>query len=212
MEFEAVTFATKKLDSVKSFYKETLGLRVTHETTSQVTILVGSTLVTFEQFEDDGEPFYHYAINIPSNKLQEAKMWLEKRVTLLQHEGKNVVPFPRWNAEALYFEDPAGNIVEWIARHNLNQTTSEPFVPSEQLLYVSEVGIVTADLGEQTKLFESLGYPVWDQGTEHFRAIGDEHGLFITVTKDRQWFMSERVSDFFPLEVMTKSNGKLYFY
>ncbi|WP_017727849.1 VOC family protein [Halalkalibacterium ligniniphilum] len=210
MEFEGVTFSTTKLERLKAFYTKTLELPLTHETAEDFSVLVGHTLLTFEAYEGEGDPFYHFAMNIPSNKVNEAKTWLEQRVTLKEYKNNPIVSFKSWNAHALYFEDPAGNIVELIARHNLNQRIDVPF-DSQALQCISEVGIVTCDLDAQTKQFERMGVPVWDQGSEHFRALGNENGLFIAVSDNRLWFMSERKSELYPLTIQTRTNGKLVF-
>ena len=60
-----------------------------------------------------GKPFYHYAINIPANKIEEAKDWLSNRVRLLWMEDykDDIADFVNWHAKSIYFYDPAGNIV-----------------------------------------------------------------------------------------------------
>jgi hypothetical protein len=44
----------------------------------------------------------------------------------------------------------------------------------------------------------------------HFRAIGDDEGLFIVVPENRTWFATRKPSIIFPMEVSFVNNNKLY--
>jgi hypothetical protein len=84
-----------------------------------------------------------------------------------------------------YFYDPAGNIVELIARFDLDNNTSETF-SSHQFLSVNEVGLVFTDENfeeEIMSLQDSYSLPNFDKQPPlpKFRAIGDDHGLFVVV-------------------------------
>jgi len=89
---------------------------------------------------------YHYAFNIPSNKGEEALAWLKEWVEILDWNREDLVDFSDWNATAIYFYDKDKNIVEFIARKNLNINTVSTF-NSNQVLEVSE-------MGHQQKMFE----------------------------------------------------------
>ena len=51
------------------------------------------------------QPFYHYAINIPANKIEEAKAWLSNKVKLLWMEDykNDIADFVNWRAKSVYF-------------------------------------------------------------------------------------------------------------
>ena len=106
---------------------------------------------------------------------------------MLRHEGSPVVPFPFWNAHATYFRDPAGNVLELIARHDLALDDPYPFGPAG-LHAVSEVGLPTLDVGAAVDALERLGIPRYSGDRRSFAAMGDIDGLFIVVPRGRVWF------------------------
>lgn len=82
---------------------------------------------------------YHFAINVPQNQFEDAVTWLSDRVELLSdtETGDSEIFFEDWNAHAVYCLDPAGNLLELIARHDLSNDSDRPF-GSENFLEVSE--------------------------------------------------------------------------
>ena len=73
------------------------------------------------------------------------------------------VPFEMWRARAAYYFDPAGNLVELIARER---------APGDQLLIeVSEVGLPVADVGAAVEFLESESdLPHFSGDRENFSA------------------------------------------
>ncbi|WP_341480091.1 ring-cleaving dioxygenase [Paenibacillus dendrobii] len=207
--FEEIKLKTAELVTLKQFYQDTLGVPVIAEEDGLFSLRIGDTLLTFEQAAE-GQPFYHYAFNIPENQFKEAKAWLSNRVTLNREEGEDEADFESWNASAVYFEDPAGNIVELIARHNLNNASGEPF-NANSLLCVSEIGIVRDDVRLFVEELQSKGFPKWREGNDGFVPVGDEHGLLIVVKKDRRWFFAEKDSEIFPLSISIRGKGIMEF-
>ncbi|WP_341277794.1 VOC family protein [Paenibacillus sp. FSL H8-0537] len=211
MKFEHITLWTRRLDALYSFYNEQLGFQVLDRNEQSFTTVIGSTKLTFRATTDQTKPFYHFAINIPENKLAEAKRWLKGKVTLIEEEGRDEVFFASWDAGAVYFADPAGNIVEFIARHQLKNGTEHPFSFSD-CLEVSELGIVAAEVIPVVRELNALGIPNWREDSEGLTPVGDEHGLFIVVKQFRKWYFSGgRQAQFYPAEVVIASLGRLEF-
>ena len=104
---------------------------------------VGETDIIFRQATGPVNPYYHFAINIPANKIEEARDWLSGKVELIWMEDykSDIADFVTWHARSVYFFDVAGNIVELIARFDLDNATKEPF-SANQFLSVSEAGLV----------------------------------------------------------------------
>jgi catechol-2,3-dioxygenase len=162
-----------------------------------LTFQAGTTALTFIQTEEqESQPFYHFAFNIPENKLPLAKEWLAKRTPLALRDGEAVFHFPNWNAHSIYFWDPAGNLGELIARHNLPNARSGAFTP-EEILHASEIGLVVEDVPAAVRELKSrLGLPTYRQGSNVFEPVGDEHRLLIVAQKGRPWM--HRASEIFP--------------
>jgi catechol-2,3-dioxygenase len=132
----------------------------------------------------------HFAVNVPPERFEEAVAWARAQTALLQED----VAFPLWRARAAYYFDPAGNLVELIARER---------APGDELLIeVSEVGLPVEDVGAAADFLEAeLGLPHFSGDRESFSAMGDDRGLFILVPVGREWLFTDRPSGDAPVAV-----------
>jgi catechol-2,3-dioxygenase len=147
----------------------------------------GSSVV---RFEPGPATCSHFAVNVPPDRFEEAVAWARGQASLIQDD----VPFPLWRARAAYYFDPAGNLVELIAR--------ERAPGAELLIEVSEVGLPVADVGAAVAFFEAeLELPHFSGDRESFSAVGDDHGLFILVPVGRAWLFTDRPSGDAPVRV-----------
>src|SRR5262249_48564307 len=118
MRIDELHLWSGNLATQHSFYANLLGLPVVSRMENKVVFQAGGSLLTFQQARNGWDGFYHFAFNIPENQFLEARDWLSTRVALIQdRQGKDTFKFVAWQADAMYFYDPAGNIVEFIARH-----------------------------------------------------------------------------------------------
>lgn len=112
-------------------YTERLGFALAEITGHSITIVAGETRLTFVGEEEEKVlPSYHFAMNIPENQIREAKSWLLAKgcqvlsAAPLPYPGiqanNNIAYFEGTDAHAFYFEDPSGNLVEFIARHRMD--------------------------------------------------------------------------------------------
>lgn len=194
---------TNQLKAQRQFYTEVLGLSVVDEVEGQwFAVQIGGSRLIFQQAADNG--IYHFALNIPSNQFAEAKTWVSHRLPLItDNSGADEFDFRNWNAHAVYFYDPAGNIVELIARHNLNNDAERPFDP-QSLLCISEVGLATEDVPAFTQRVRSqLGIQVYRRSeSKEFTAVGDENGLLIAVKAGRVWYPDTgKIAQLLPITV-----------
>jgi catechol 2,3-dioxygenase-like lactoylglutathione lyase family enzyme len=199
--------ATHLLPEMTRFYRDAIGFAVVAESRDAVTLAAGASLLTFERAADGSRPFYHFAFNIPENKIEGARAWLGRRATLLLdwRSGDDVTFFPNWNAHAVYCHDPAGNLVELIARHTLANTAPGEFSLAD-VLYASEIGLVPPDPA-----------PVFAEIRRHFGLmpyldsptfLGDESGLIIVFGQDWKWLPERRVSGIVcPTEIVLRHFG-----
>jgi catechol-2,3-dioxygenase len=191
-----VRLRTVPLEAQREFYAERLGLPLEDNGADAFTVRAGSSLLRFERAEE-GEPTYHFAFNVPANRFAESKAWIAERAELVTHEGDDEFDFSSWNAHAVYFFDPAGNIVELISRHGLSNAADAP-----ALLEISEMGMPTSDVPALVEAIESgLGLELYDGGGDTFAALGDERGLLIVVRSGRTWFPEAGEGRPWPLEL-----------
>jgi hypothetical protein len=199
MLIEKLVLQTADIEGLKSFYGTTLGMELRAISKSGFAIRAGSSQLEFVQAKKGTQPSYHFAFNIPCNQLQEAVTWLNDKVQLLwiaDYDG-TIADFSSWQAQAVYFFDPAGNIVEFIARSGLNNTADSPFLPSK-ITNISEAGLVFPagmyDAAVESLLADyDLAYFCRQAPLPQFRAIGDDEGLLICVPENRVWYPTKNI-------------------
>lgn len=175
MKIRKLKLYTHQLEAEKLFYASTLGLPLTSEESTHFTVQVGWTILSFEY---NPIPYlYHYCFLIPCNKLTEAMEWVSKRIPVI--DGKKTHRFESWNANAFYFYDASGNVVEFIVRHDLNNPDENSF-DKTQILCVNEIGVPTTNVQKlNSQLENKLGTQFWKGDYERFGTNGDQHGLFL---------------------------------
>ena len=161
-------------------------------------------MVVFEAAAGGERPIYHLAWAIPENMLPQGKAWLSRRTPLLVHgDGRDEFHFRGPNRSAVYFADPAGNVLELIARHNLGDGREGPFGPGE-LLYVNHAGLVVDDMAAAIEeLGSGLGLKPRREPSPSFAQLGDEHRHIVLVTRRRLWLPERKVpAEVFDAEIV----------
>jgi len=193
------------LPALRRFYHERIGFPVLAEQADEIVFAAGTTRLTFvqaqpEQIRGDGgrgngEPFYHFAFNIPQNKILAARAWQLERTQLVPTPENlrdpaypnDVRHFRNWNAHSVFFFDPAFNIVEYIARHDLPNDAPDPArFSTADILYASEIGYVFApeqQAAATRMLNERLGLGTYPAGATPWWAMGNERGLLLCLAR-----------------------------
>ena len=194
MTLETIEITTPNCNAIKDFYENILELPSEIIDEKTIAITIGNATLKFIETQEKSKSIYHLAFNIPKNKLEEAIQWSKNRMELIEKKNEVLIAdFESWNANSVYFFDCDGNLLEFIARHDLDNATTEPF-GSNQILNISEIGIVTEKPDEYAQnLMEKYGLQLFEknQNSEIFSAIGDDNGLLIVVKSKRNWFPTE---------------------
>jgi len=210
MNITGLELPTKDLQVQRDFYADILELP-TNLTASGLKIKAGQTELLFTRAPDDFDGAYHFAFNIPENQFPAAKKWISSRIPLLRAaSGSDEFPSQTWNANSLYFKDAAGNVLEFIARHNLKNPADGDF-DSRQILQVSEIGLPSEDVVElANELCTRLKLAVFRQEpSETFTPVGDDNGLLILPAKDRIWKPDSGVpAKLLPVKVRGEANDR----
>ena len=218
MKIIEINLETSMLDAQMDFYGNKLKLRIDNSAVDGFSFFTNHTKINFTKAANN-HPFYHFAFNIPSNKIDEAILWLGERTTLLWLSDFNshVAEFTNWNARSVYFMDPAGNIVEFIAMFDLQDFESAKF-SEKQIRCVSEIGLVfpkeNFDDGCTSILSAfPLSYFSKQPPLDIFRAMGNDEGMFICVPDGRPWYpTSKNNASVFPIRISFEQDGKTYSY
>lgn len=189
MHIEQLELRAADLGALRDYYATGFGLPLLAASDQRLELQAGATRLGFARASEGWSGRYHFAFTIPEDQFPEAKTWLAARTPLATDaNGRDTFHSEDWDADSLYFYDPAGNIGELIARHTLDSRSGAPFGPAS-LLSVSEVGIAAPDLPATiAALCAQLGIATYGEGSDTFCPIGDERGLFIVVRSGRVWF------------------------
>jgi catechol-2,3-dioxygenase len=212
MEIKLVILQTDRMEEMKKFYVDLFGFPLIKENNSSFRIRVGSSELEFTSENVKGNPYYHFAFNIPSNKFREAKSWVKERVELSVEDGEDEAYFSFFSAHALYFYDPAGNIVEFISRQD-SEVETKPF-SIDSVINISEIGLTVNDaISAGTRLIE-IGIKERDNKTlsqTSLNFMGEKSkGIFIILNQPgRRWIFSDKISAIFPLEILTTDGNKI---
>ena len=206
MIIKELSLYTNLIEELKEFYTQALELVLIKEDESSFAVSCRDSVLVFTITNDIKDPFYHFAFNIPENRFSHAKEWISRKTELIKLEGDDEFDFRSWNAHSLYFYDPSGNIVELIARHNLNNASDEEF-SGKSILSVSEAGFPVEDVDKFfSEVNKEFKIPLFSGDRSAFCAAGDDSGLFIIVSKGRKWFPDCGVAEIFPLLITISSN------
>lgn len=189
MKFTSVTLAGPP--GLPMFYRDVLGLPLDGDA-----IVVGETRLSFEPA--DGGAFYHFALLVPGDRFGAAHAWSRERVELLG----DVFESDAWDSQAVYFHDPAGNILELIAHRGLEESGRSDGFAAEELVGFSELGIV-GDQALKLQMLESRGLSLWD-GTigepGRLAFVGEKGRTVILAPEGRGWVPTGRPAEAHPVE------------
>ncbi|GAB3989522.1 hypothetical protein GCM10028807_14610 [Spirosoma daeguense] len=186
---------TTDLDATRLFYVRRLGLPLLSQSINHLTVLIGWTRLTFRLVDKPVAP-YHLAINVPRESLEVVMYYFDLAYLPTQAPDKLIADFSDWRAQACYFYDSTGNLLEFIARTDLS--LSNPNLTITDLFQgVSEIGIATEDVTYTAELlhhrFDVMQFTKSTPKPE-FNALGDDNGLFILSKIGRKWLFSDTVA------------------
>ncbi len=204
MKISQVHLITDDIAATKNFYHQKLQFPIKEEGEGFIGFSAGESDLYFSQSASPEKPTYHFAFNIPDNKIDEALEWAAKKVEIVNVEGDSkIADFVNWNAKAFYFYDNNGNILEFIARFSLGKSSDSTF-SVKSILSVSEIGIVTDDVNQTAvDILENFDIAHFKTPPpyEDFAALGDDEGLFILVTENRLWYLTNLTAKKHPLKI-----------
>lgn len=213
MRLRHVSLATTDPGALRPFYAEKLGLPVS-DTAEGFVVAVGASAMEFRPATADTDPTYHVAFSVPGDTIDRATEWLSARADLLGDDGRTQFRYESLGATAVYATDPAGNVLELLARDgrerpgdpsSADQDSPDQFGP-ESLLDIGEVGVVVDDVPEAaaalTSMFDLTGSP-----DDEFAYLGGADGAFVLAAPGRDWFPTDQPAAPAPLTVVASGGG-----
>jgi catechol 2,3-dioxygenase-like lactoylglutathione lyase family enzyme len=210
MRIHRLELETPELAAQRIFYGEVLGLPVLKAADDTLEVMAGTSRLVFRSAAPGRTASHHFAFNIPRNLFKPARDWLARRTPLIKdHQGRDVFFFEEWDADAIYFYDPAGNIVELIAQRTLDHEAEPPF-GSKNIQCLSEIGVAVPDVRATAALLQGRTRmsPYRQQPAETFAPMGTAEGLIILVARGREWFPDTGVrADHLPITVILSTEA-----
>ena len=155
--------------------------------------MTGETTLRFRA--GGGDPFYHFALLVPGDRFDAAHAWADERFELVG----GVFEFENWDARAVYFLDPAGNIVELIAHRGLEENGRTGEFGADEIVGFSELGVV----GDRAERLRTVDLPLWS-GTiddpERLAFVGEKGRTLILAEEGRAWLPTGRPAEAHPVE------------
>ncbi len=189
MKILELSILSNNLQETKNFYSSIPGFKVLDQTNTRLDLKAGNSILHFEYIYGL-KPVYHFAFNIPANQLNQALKLISKHTDILRlpETDELISDFKNWNAKSFYFNDNNGNILECIARFDLNNE-QKIWNEHDYILNISEFGFVVENVPETQDLLKSKGIPVFEKGpqTIDFSVLGTDTGLILLTDKSRGW-------------------------
>jgi catechol 2,3-dioxygenase-like lactoylglutathione lyase family enzyme len=210
MNILEIELLTDALDETELFYNNIIGLKTISKSNSSISFAAGATQLTFRPSENLS-PVYHFAFDIPNNKLTEAFAWIAKKTEILDVvPPQKIADFYNWNAKSFYFYDNNGNILEFIARFSLDNASEKPF-DGTSIVSVSEIGFVAKNVSQLSdvicKKYDLSIFPKQPK-LNKFIVLGTDTGLFILVEENRDWYPTDKKAKSFWTKVLFLNNEK----
>ena len=208
MKIRRIELFIPNFEETVAFYMEKLNFPLLQKSHHKALFKIGQSTLVLHKEEKESN-YYHYAINIPPNLFQEAKLWLKERTSLLLENGKDNIHFTESKAMAMYFEDPAGNIVEFISRYETSTKVESTHFTPQHMQEISEIGVSTDNIHELAEKLQSMGIPVRNNEPIHYEKYlnffgeWEDSAFIILGPLGRRWLFSEKVGIKAPVIIET---------
>jgi catechol-2,3-dioxygenase len=190
VRFDKVELSVPDLEAARAFYTGVLQFAALPAETG-LTLDAGRTRLAFRASSAGELSRYHLAFSVPLARFDAARRLVAAHTPLITAGDDEVIVHEGWDAVAFYFRDPAGSILECIARRG--ESADDNAAPAAPAIHsVCEVGLVVDDVPAMAMMLRTaLGIaPFRGSEGETFTALGDAEGLLIIVQRGREWYPS----------------------
>ncbi|ELZ58475.1 MULTISPECIES: VOC family protein [unclassified Haloferax] len=202
MKFTRVALAATDPISLCEFYVETLGFAAVPG--SQRAATAGETTLWFELGDTDPG---HLAFTVAA-AVDSVVAWLDDQagVDVLDTDAGPSVRFDFLGCDSVYFEDPEGNVVEYVC---YDGDAAGEFDPATDLRGATEVGMAVPDVASfVTSLTEALGI----EPLESFEGgdlvfVGDRDARFVVSPVGRPWYPTDSEATVGPASAQCDADG-----
>ncbi|TQQ79975.1 VOC family protein [Halonotius terrestris] len=191
MRFERVSIPATDPDALSDWYGRTLGVE-----TGTASVELGATTLDFQPAAEAAPQ--HLAVRSLAD-IDALTAWLAERATIHPVEGAQSRRFDFLDADAVYFADGAGNVLECLC---YDADAGEATPGAAAIAGVTEVGLPAPDVLALVEWLESaVGLSAWGSPSESFAWVGDREARFVVLPAGSEWYPTEKVADSEPISV-----------
>ncbi|ELZ91965.1 hypothetical protein C440_16674 [Haloferax mucosum ATCC BAA-1512] len=201
MKFHRVAIAAADPISLCEFYVETLGFAPVSG--SQRSATAGETTLWFEL--GDTNPG-HLAFTVDAT-IESVVSWLvDHDIEILETDHGESIRFDFLECDSVYFEDPDGNVIEYIC---YDGQAADEFDPETDLRGATEVGMaVPAVVPFVEALTDALAIETLESFEEgELVFVGDRDARFVVSPSGRPWYPTETDATVGPVSVQCDVDG-----
>ncbi|MEW4368484.1 hypothetical protein [Paenibacillus kandeliae] len=197
-----LTLYTAILEPMYDFYVQLFGKDLVQLQAAGFTVQLGTSVLEYQQATAGDQPFYHFALNIAANHLEQAKAWIAATTPLSMEDGQEDTHSEFFHSVSCYFEDPAGNIIECIARQQHAPMDSRPFTTAS-IRGIGEINLTTSHVLETAHVLQDANVPIQTEliDKDRLNFVGDIDTYLLLGPVGRRWFFSDRLSELHPLTI-----------
>lgn len=197
----------KSLELTRVFWRDFMGFTESYVSFNRYQYQIGTTRLKTRPSnlppgqENEFFPQYHFSISIPPNQIENCLNWFLEQSRLYPDvpfsiwkdavTGAEIVRRELYNSQSLFIEDPAGNIIEILSRHNPddpNDLVEGEFSPAF-FRGITEVGCVCNDVRKVTNtLKETFQVDEVDRTSSSYKPVGGPDGLLKLTVPGKIWF------------------------
>ena len=208
MHIKSLILYSNDIESQIDFFANVLDLKV-EQNNDGISVNIGASRLSFVASNDTIK--YHYCLLVPSNQFKSSVEWMANRVDLIEVSPQNYVQnFEDWNADSIYFYDGNGNLLEFIARYDLDNNVEGAF-DENMILNINEIGMTSSDTKTLNEIIEAkTGSEFYKGNLTRFGANGDDHGIFLLVNyaEKKTWFPTQIPTLPAPFEAIVECRNK----
>ncbi len=215
MQFTNVTVPSRDPIALAEWYHRVFSVPI--ETNAEdATVFLPDTAISFTHVDDHAP--YHLAFRslAPAAAIHAGlrRHDPDGRSKPVPVEGEPTIRFDFLDADATYFLDPEGNILECLAYdrdvdgQSANGGADRSELMDEALQSVTEVGLPGSDPVALRKwLIETVGLGTIGSPSPSFAWVGDFEARFVVVPAGREWYPTDRLSGIDPIEATVTGAG-----
>lgn len=182
-----------QLSSQAYFWTNIMGFELAASSNTGFSVKTGQSTLTFRRDQNGYGGNYQFTFEIPENQIENARTWILKRSSVVQDAstGAEIQHKSKQNAHSLFFRDPAGNLVEFIARHNLKNAREGEF-QKEMILGISNATVVTRNVKDcGDTLFNQFQLPGIQGSSNSVKLCGGQEGTITLHVPYRAYYPTE---------------------